>query len=393
MKQYNDCPSEDASPHNHSRRKFLIRAGASALTMPFFVTASHAQPSVCPPPPPCDAPIPPPPPQPPACTLYTLTPPGSPTDANGCSTVPMVDTGQFLISGCCNDTICGYNSAVGSDGTVGINVSGVRHYCAQDDCVPVSIPPRPNSAFLCITIYPSVDNLLNHCYDDALSQFFESGFKGRDMLSCWHELANVSGKTDRTGHLITASDAQNMQNYIMEFMQKGGYTAPRFGAIEAPADTDGGRDPGGIIRCTPFMARGLQFYGQDLYYTNYPDPTVPLGLWENAFAGGSGYGAADATISVCECNVSEEFPDWRSIRADYFYATAHWVYKQTNKSTRSFLTFWRYDDSLGESGPWIAGNTQTIDVLKNIGLGKFGQQPNSVKVESKDGNVCWAPGE
>jgi hypothetical protein len=299
----------------------------------------------------------------------------------------MVDDGEFLIRGCCNDTVCGYNNA-------GINVTGVRHYCAQDGTVPNTLPPRinpgpngsPQGAFFCITIYPIVENLLNGCYDCDLDGLFSSCL-GRDMLSCWHEAANASGKTDPSGHLISGTDQQKMQEYLMNFKTCNGYGSPAIGAIECPQNV-GGNDPGGIKRCTPYMLSGLDFYGQDLYYSNYDDPTYPLGLWDTTF--GSGVGSA--SIAVCECNVSENYVDWRTLRADYFNATAYWLKNQKNKFARSFLTFWRYDGQIGESGPWITGNTTTIDALQQIGSGTYTQvtpKPN----DPKNSYTCWANGE
>lgn len=40
VEKHNDSPSEEVSVNNHSRRKFLAAAGASALTMPFLLVKS-----------------------------------------------------------------------------------------------------------------------------------------------------------------------------------------------------------------------------------------------------------------------------------------------------------------------------------------------------------------
>src|SRR5262249_36273695 len=102
------CPMQ-----NYSRRRFLTGAGASALAvgasavaLPFLRKSAHAQ-SCSPPPPPqsCS-----PPPQ-----KNPTDPPGSPTDNPpplGCSNVVNTPSpNPWFIRGCCNDTVCGYNTA------------------------------------------------------------------------------------------------------------------------------------------------------------------------------------------------------------------------------------------------------------------------------------------
>jgi len=367
MTRYNDSRSEYESMDSPSRRKFLIRAGASALTfgtsalaLPFLDRAAHAQ--CTQPPPPCTENCPTP-----------LTPPGSPTDTPpSCTAVNNVDDGEWLIRGCCTDTVCGYNAA-------GINVSGVRHYCSEDGTIPwgtaetnptgTPFPVRPDNASFCLTIYPVVSTLLSGGYDaDLTGLFTQSNFNyGRDMLSCWHEVANVGGKYDASGACITAADAVAMQKYILNFRNKLGLTSPKFGAIECPAETSCSSDFG-VGRCGPFMATAknggvvLDFYGQDLYHDNYSTPSGPLGAWDNAF----GSGVSSATIAVCECNAEND-----SDRPKFYNDTAYWLWTQKNKGARSFLTFWKYSSDYGESGPWSTVTQPTIAALTAIAGGKY----------------------
>ncbi|HEX3765550.1 MAG TPA: twin-arginine translocation signal domain-containing protein [Kofleriaceae bacterium] len=360
MKKHDDSPPEDFMK-NCSRRRFLTGAGASALavgasalTLPFLRKSAHAQ--------------------------SAFTPPGSPTDnPPSCSDVVNIPSpNPWFIRGCCTDTVCGYNAA-------GITVTGVRHYCGQDripwgDGVTTNVggtpfPDRPDGASFCLTVYPIVDKLLKRNayantsgYDDDLEPFFRS-FQVRDMVSCWHEVANLSAKSDLTGHVITAADARAMQHYMLNFRNNLGLTRPNFGAIECPANTNGSTDFG-IARCKPFMIEGLDFYGQDLYHKNFGDPTEPLKAWDKEFGSGSTYtpsgAASTATIAVAECNC--ETP---SLRAKYFNDAAFWLWNQNNKGARCFLTFWNYSPGPNESGPWLPGDTATIAALKAIGNGQY----------------------
>lgn len=364
MEKHTDSTSEDASMRNHTRRKFLARAsasalavGASALTLPFLRKSVHAQCTT-------GTPIPP-----------YYTPPGSPTDTPpSCSNVVNIPSpNPWLIRGCCTDTVCGYNAAQ-------ITVTGVRHYCGQDtipwgttDTNPngTPFPARPDGAPFCLTVYPIVSKLLSGGYDADLEPFFNSFFP-RDMVSCWHEVANVSGKCDATGHLITDQDAVNMQQYMLDFrnsLGKNPNNGASFGAIECPAETNGSTDFG-VGRCGPFMAKGLDFYGQDLYRKNYGTPSGPLEAWDAAFGSGSKYTptgvSSTASIAVCECNCETS-----TNRAKYFNDTAYWLWNQTNKGARSFLTFWNYSQGPDESGTWLPDDSATITALQNIGNGAY----------------------
>jgi hypothetical protein len=277
--------------------------------------------------------------------------------------------------------VCGYNGA-------GITVTGVRHYCGQDsipwgDGVTTNVggtpfPARPDGASFCLTVYPIVDKLLKRNayagttgYDDDLTPFFQS-FYPRDMVSCWHEVANAGGKCDAAGTLITAADEVAMQEYMLNFRNNLGITSnngPSFGAIECPAEVNGATDYG-VGRCGPFMMKGLDFYGQDLYRKNYGTPSEPLNAWDAAFGSGSTYtpsgAASTATIAVCECNCETS-----SYRANYFNDTAYWLWNQKNRGARSFLTFWNYSQGPDESGPWLPSDTATIAALKAIGNGQY----------------------
>ena len=357
MKNYNDSPSEDASMDNRSRRKFLAGAGASALTLPFLSRAAHA--TTCPaPPPPCTSNCPTP-----------LTPPGSPTKINPatgqpwCSNVINIPSpNPYLIRGSCQNTVCGYNAA-------GITVTGTRYYCGLDS-IPWGdsttnpngnpFPARPDNASFCMTIYPTVSKLLSGGYDSDLKPFMQS-FYPREMLSCWHELAG--GKQDASGYCIQSADAQAMQKYLLDFRNNLGLTTPAIGAIEC----GNGNSGYGVSYCQPWMMKGLDFYGNDLYHAHYGNPTDALNAWEKAFAGGSGY-SSNATIAVCECNCAA---DNEAARPNYYNDTAYWLWNQKNRGPRCFLTFWNYSGAPSLSGPWDPTDTNTINALKAIGNGQY----------------------
>ncbi len=396
MKKSSGSPSEGASTQNSSRRKFLVGAGASVLALPFLNRAAQAQ--VCG----WNGYTDPAPPQAPgtnSCNVDPSTgecctpiqPPGSPVDTTpGCANASYVDDGKFLIRGCCSDTVCGYNAA-------GINVSGIRHYCANGT-VPSAWPARPNltpgqtGPFFCMSIYPTISGLMSkpmgsNQYDAALHSLFSNasgnGPYGRDMLSCWHEVAGINSKRDLNNQLITGTDEKKMQDYLLEFRQCYGYTAPAIGAIEC----DNGDADYGVSRISDFVTDGLDFVANDLYYNNQYDPVPCLTAWDNQWGNAAG---KSATISVAECNVSEHY-DWRNLRPLYFNRAANWLFNQGNKTARCFLTFWRYDGYVGLSGPWISGATDTIDALKAIGGGTF-TNPSITKEAQKNSALCWANG-
>ena len=359
-------PSDEFSLR--SRRQFLAGVGASIALL--ASSCSGAGNSALSSPPPTTG-----------GSGSSVTPPGSPTDtpASCSNVVNLPSPDPWFIRGCCTDTVCGYNAAE-------ITVTGVRHYCGENiipwgDGVTTNVggnpfPARPDGAFFCLTIYPIVDKLLKRNayagtsgYDDALAPFFKS-FLPRDMVSCWHEVANVGGKSDADGTLITAADEVAMQQYLLEFRNKLGLSAstgPAFGAIECPQTTtiNGAPDNYGIQRCGPFMMPGLDFYGQDLYDANFSDPTEPLQAWENTFGAGSSY-SPNATIAVCECNSATP-----AHRPDYYNRAAYWLWNQKNTGARSFLTFWNYSGQKSESGAWLANDTATIAALQAIGNGEY----------------------
>ena len=380
MEERNESPSEDISLHNHSRRKFLVGAGASALALPFLNSCNASKGQLSTSPPPTEQ----------SCT--PITPPGSPADTPPvCSNASYADDGKWLIRGCCSDTVCGFNAA-------GITVSGVRQY-GGNGMVASAWPTRPNltpgesGPFFCKTIYPTIEGLISkpmgsNQYDAALHGLFSSA-SGRDMLSCWHEVAGENSKSDANNQPITAVDECKMQDYLLEFRQRYGYTAPAIGAIECDnGDKDSDGTPNyGIPRIAPFVTSGLDFVADDLYYTNQYDPAACLQAWDDKW----GYGAGTkATISVAECNVSGHY-DWQNLRPLYFHRAAYWLWNQGNKGARCFLTFWRYDGHVGLSGPWISGATDTIDAFKAIASGSF-TNPSITQEQALNNAVCWADG-
>lgn len=79
-----------------------------------------------------------------------------------------------------------------------------------------------------------------------------------------------------------------------------------------------------------------------------------------------------ATISVtetnCKCEGSCE-TTYMSDRKCYFNEIASRLANQTRRGPRCFLTFWNPTGPL--SGPWLPGDTATINALKNIGNGNY----------------------
>jgi hypothetical protein len=327
MKNQNPPPSfKSTIGSKFNRRSFLTAAGASALALPFIKPRS---------------------------ALAQCFPSGS----SPCSDVNNIPSpNPWLIRGCNQDTVCNYNAA-------GIAVTGVRHYGGSNKQL-TTFPDRPDNASLCLTIYPNVSELLNGTWDNTLAVLFSQATP-REMMSCWHELAggpnDTGGKTDASGHPISSQDAVNMQNYILDFRKANFPQSPlAFGAIECGNGNTA--SPGGWKRVQPFMAPNLDFYGNDLYFTHYPDPVKALQGWWDGFVG-SGY-SPNATIAVTECNAHME-----SDRPCFFYNAAKWVWNQQNRGARSFLCFWNGPGNLG--GPWDPCDLATIEVLTNIGLGDY----------------------
>lgn len=327
-----------------SRRKFLTVAGASALALPFIRAGS----------------------------LFSQSAPAV-TDPNS--------PNPWLMRGANVDAIPGMVAA-------GIPITGVRHYCEANNVPSVwPTPPGPVSAgsnsmcswpganvtipnladvSMCVTIYPLVKTLLNGGYDSEL-QSLMSTTKPREMLSCWHEASNIGpdgtpGKVDGDGTKIYGNVARQMQVYLYNFAKTGsGTTTPTASQIQNPLYkcAVGAVDIGHWDDAVPWMAPGLDFYAMDLYEAQFPDPSAVLNGWDYQVRL-QGHGAPGATVAIAECNSHID-----SNRECYFYQAAKWVWNQTNRGARSFLTFWNGDGTLG--GCWSSAGPGTITELKNIG--------------------------
>ena len=319
-KQNSSSPFKNTTQGKFNRRRFLAAAGVSALGFPFIKPSS----------------------------VFATTPQ---CETNGCPDVNNIPSPDpWLIRGFCESVVCCYNDA-------NITVTGARHYCGTNHH-PASYPTAPDFASVCFTIYPNVSDLLNGVWDNTLAMLLQNA-KPRDMMSCWHELAG--GKSDASGHKITASDAVNMQEYIQNFKQTNySNSSLAIGAIEC----GNGNPNGGWDFVKPYMRAGLDFYGNDLYHRNYGDPVAALNAWL-AGAVTSGY-SSNATIAVCECNCAS---DNEAGRPCYFAQTANWLWNQQNRGARCFLTFWNPTGT--ESGPWDPNDTNTIAALQKIGNGDY----------------------
>ena len=165
---------------------------------------------------------------------------------------------------------------------------------------------------------------------------------------------------DGTGHTITAADQCNMQQYLQKFAKAQGSPVV-VGAI----------DNSPWAEASPWMARGLDFYSMDVYEGEESEPVVVLNEWQDQVVT-NGYGSSVATISVtetnCKCEGSCE-TTYMSDRKCYFNEIASWLANQTRRGPRCFLTFWNPTGPL--SGPWLPGDTATINALKNIGNGNY----------------------
>lgn len=327
-----------------SRRKFLAAAGASALALPFIKPWSAlGQDTACP-----------------------VT--GDPNHPN-----------PWMMRGA---------NPVGVQGMVNacIPVTGVRHYCPRNTVpsawpsppgtIPASLPgskctvegatvtiPNLQDVSMCVSIYPVYDVLMQGNYDTELSSMLSTTHP-REMLSCYHEASNMN-YSDSNGTLITDARQTAMQTYLYNFAKTGGgHTSPTPFQIQNPVYqcAVGGIDIGNWSHVQPWMAPNLDFYGIDLYFTNFPDPIVPLEEWREHVYGISSLAAysPNATIAVCECNCTDD-----SDRPCYFYKTANWVWNQTNRGARSFLTFWNGTGNLG--GCWSSAGPGTIAELNRIG--------------------------
>ncbi|HEY2393376.1 MAG TPA: hypothetical protein VGK22_19535 [Candidatus Angelobacter sp.] len=326
-----------------SRRKFLTVAGASALALPLL----------------------------------------KPWQAFGQATPATADPNSpnpWLMRGANVDAIPDMVKA-------GIPITGVRHYCAANT-VPSVWPAPPGTVAagsnsqcswqggtvtipnlidvsMCVTIYPLVNTLLAGGYDTELQSLMSTA-KPREMLSLWHEASNITqgapGKIDGDGVRITGNVARAMQVYLYNFAKTGsGTTTPTASQIQNPVYkcAIGAVDIGHWNDAVPWMAPGLDFYAMDLYEAQFPDPSAVLNGWDYQVRL-QGHGAPGATVAVAECNSHID-----SHRECYFYTAAKWVWNQTNRGARSFLTFWNGDGTLG--GCWSTAGPGTITELTNIG--------------------------
>jgi len=278
-----------------------------------------------------------------------------PISSNACQqyyTLKMSQTPALkYMRGCNKDWVADYQSA-------GIPVSGERYYCEKDN-VPDAWPARPTdpngTVYMCVSIYPNVSNLLNGAYDSKLTNFMAGSISG-DMLNCWHEASNQN-YVDGNGEAITGPDETNMLVYLYHFAKRI-HANCVVGAIDNTTWN------------TNWMPPGLDFYGMDVYYDDDCDPTVPLNKWAGHVYT-EGYGATNATISVCECNASEE-----TNRPSYFYEAANWVWNQAHNGPRCFLTYWGTEPGHPLSGPFLTNDIPTITELDNIANQNYSAPPS-----------------
>lgn len=235
---------------------------------------------------------------------------------------------------------------------------------ASNCTVPASNFTIPNlqDVSMCVTIYPAFNDLMCGNYNGNLASMLNKT-QPREMLSCWHEASSMN-YYDTNGIHITADLQTAMQTYLYNFAKTGnGKICPTPFQIQNPVYqcAVGGIDIGNWSKVQPWMAPNLDFYGIDLYSGNFPDPLVPLEEWKDHVYGTSTIPAysPNATIAVCECNCTDDCD-----RPNYFYQAANWVWNQTNRGARSFLTFWNGTGNLG--GCWPPG-FDTLAELRRIG--------------------------
>jgi hypothetical protein len=232
----------------------------------------------------------------------------------------------------------------------GINVRTFRAYRDQYNLIPKGWPVKESvpDARVLLSIRPVPDDLLSGRLDDELKTFIASGPPGV-KLSAWHEASNLAGYPD----YIEARTMTAVHEYMMELCRGSNV---RYGSIicAVPSQTK------------PWMGRGLDWYGLDVYdfgggqfrgFFGGISKKKLFARMDDMLETSRELSGRDAPeIDVCETNSPR-----REYRAEWFTLLAEWM---SANGGGSIETFWNPSGPL--SGPWLPDDQKTVDALRSI---------------------------
>ncbi|MGI9007803.1 MAG: hypothetical protein ACR2FU_16660 [Streptosporangiaceae bacterium] len=232
----------------------------------------------------------------------------------------------------------------------GINARTFRAYRDQYNFIPTVWPVKESvpDAPVTLSVRPVPADLLAGRLDDKLRALIAAAPPGV-KLSAWHEASNLPGYPD-----FVRADAIGPVHEYMQDLCRGSNV--RYGSIICAVPSD----------VKPWMGRGLDWYGLDVYdfgegqFRHWAGGVSKARLFERLddMLGTcrelSGRDAPE--IDICETNSPR--PEHR---AEWFTLLAEWM--SANGAER-LQTFWNPSGSL--SGPWRPDDQKTIDALRAI---------------------------
>jgi hypothetical protein len=217
---------------------------------------------------------------------------------------------------------------------------GLRWYFNIENKFPPLWPEIFPETQMTLSLRPNPADLLAGRLDNQLRAIVQSAPPNSE-LTFWHE--NTTGNPLRYPRYVNnARTSVAMQQYGQQLCAGTGVL---FGVITV----------GPVVLQRDWIARGLDWYGDDLYEfprLRNPDNTfseakVVARLYQNLSAWQQASGQQTPAIRICETN-----SPYDSHRSEFFTTIARWL---AGHNGHRMLTYWNPSSSLAEgglSGPW-----------------------------------------
>ena len=220
---------------------------------------------------------------------------------------------------------------------------GLRWYLNGENELPSAWPVIHPGTHMTLSLRPNPADLLSGKLDRRLKAIIDSAPPNSE-LTFWHE--NTTGNPLRYPHYVNnARAAVSMQKYGQKLCAG---SSVLFGVITV----------GPVIYQRNWIARGLDWYGDDLYefpklrgpHNSFDATKVIARLNQNLAAWRTASGQRRPAVRICETN-----SPYDSHRSEFFATIAHWL---AGHNGNRMLTYWNPRGSLangGVSGPWPPG--------------------------------------
>lgn len=217
---------------------------------------------------------------------------------------------------------------------------GLRWFLNGENEIPSAWPIIHPHAQMTLSLRPNPADLLSGKLDRRLKRVIDSAPPGSE-LTFWHE--NIAGNPLRYPHYVNNPRAAiRMQRYGKRLCAGSNVL---FGVITV----------GPVIWQKNWIARGLDWYGDDLYEwprlrgpnNSFDKAKVIARLNWNLHAWRQASGQRRPAVRICETN-----SPYDSHRSAFFATIAHWL---SGHNGNRMLTYWSPRGSLangGVSGPW-----------------------------------------